>query len=231
MGLFKGFRARAQQKFERDLGANPDIAALGAIALHPFVNGSPRPKRSEFATTIRADSHRFTRDVRDVRTSEQLRELARPVVAAWARSAVIFGEGHYRKEFEGALTAASHIGPDGVPGRSRSLAEVLEEDEELRAEFEKLDEVMERRLADPRELARPSRKLAIARMDSARDAGIPEEDILQGEDGIAQLEAMVVGITPAERRIWLEGLHPPTRTLGLIAIEAVEADERAGYID
>jgi hypothetical protein len=76
--------------------------------------------------------------MREVKTGEQLRELARPIVSAWARSAVMHGEEHYRQEFQAALAGASVVGSDGLPGRSRSLAEVLEEDEDLRAQFDEM---------------------------------------------------------------------------------------------
>ena len=45
MGLFKGYRTRARQKFERELGATTEVAELGAIALHPFVMTSPNQQQ------------------------------------------------------------------------------------------------------------------------------------------------------------------------------------------
>jgi hypothetical protein len=232
LGLFKGHRARAREKWIRDIGAHPDVATLGAIALHPFVSGSPRPQHAEFRKSVRSDSYRFAREVRSVRSNKDLHDLARPLVKRWVEAASLLGEQHYRDEFLPVLNDALRAAEPGAasPDRpAKSVAELMKEDDELRAAFEAMDARIAESLNDPREMERPSRKLAQARMDAAAAAGVPEEDILQGEQALAQLEAMILRLTPQERRAWLGTLHPDARALGLVAIESIEADEEAGY--
>jgi fido (protein-threonine AMPylation protein) len=104
--LFKGQRARAQRRFERRFGVDAGVAALGAIALHPFVRGAPRPGNDGFLKLVRMDSYRFAFDLRRVKSGDELLALARATVQPWARAAEDLEEEHYRHEFFAALDAA-----------------------------------------------------------------------------------------------------------------------------
>ena len=110
MRLFSGHRARAQRKFERTFGVDTGVAALGAIALHPFVRGSPRPSNGEFMKVVRMGSYRFALDVRSVKSGDELLALARATVQPWARAAQDLGEEHCRREFFDALDTAGRAG-------------------------------------------------------------------------------------------------------------------------
>jgi hypothetical protein len=50
--LFWGQRARARKRFERTFGVDAGVAALGAIALHPFLRGAPRPNNDGFLKLV-----------------------------------------------------------------------------------------------------------------------------------------------------------------------------------
>ena len=202
MGLFRGHRARAQEKFERELGVGEGVAALGAIALHPFVMGSPQPKSTSFISTVRKDSHRFARDVRGVRSGDDLRELARANVASWASAARVAGEEHYASEFTIALANAGHAG-NGAAAMPVGGA------------------------ASSREMNPPSRLLAAERMASMSAKGVPKEEILENEQAITTLVVALAGRSPKERRAWFEGLSHHQKAIGQIVLASVEADERA----
>ncbi len=105
-----GHRARAQQRFERRFGVDAGVAALGAIALHPFVRGSPRHTNDQFLKVVRMGSYRFALDVRNVKSGDELLARARATVQPWARAAQDLGEEHYRREFFDALDAAGRAG-------------------------------------------------------------------------------------------------------------------------
>ena len=106
MRLLGGYRQRAQRRFERRFGVEAGVGALGAIALHPFVRGSPRPADGQFEKVVRMGSYRFALEVRSVTSGEELLALARATVQPWARAAGDLGEEHYRREFIDALDAA-----------------------------------------------------------------------------------------------------------------------------
>jgi len=108
--LFRGQRARAQRRFERRFGVDAGVAALGAIALHPFVGGAPRPGNDWFLKLVRMGSYRFALDLRRVKSGDELLALARTTVQPWARAAEDLGEEHYRREFFDALDAAGREG-------------------------------------------------------------------------------------------------------------------------
>lgn len=110
MGLFKGFRARTQAKFERELGATPDVAALGALAMHPFVGGSPRPESRELTKLVSSESREFASAARTVKTADELLAVARPYVQRWHWAARHFQDDHYVEMFAEAL---SEVGRDG----------------------------------------------------------------------------------------------------------------------
>jgi hypothetical protein len=110
LSLFKGFRASAQESFERELGADASSAALAAIAMHPFVRGSPRPKSTDYIKLVRQESRTFTAKTREVRSSEELLALARSFVGRWYLAAQSVGEERYVKEFGDALRATARPG-------------------------------------------------------------------------------------------------------------------------
>ena len=127
---FTRSRAGARRKYERKLGAPAGVAALAAIALHPFVRSSPKPMSGEFTKLVRAQSSEFARRARGVKTADELLKTARPVVEHWHLAACAYGEGHDAGELAELLdlTAAQ-----GEP-RSRTLGhqvhdvEVFEDD-------------------------------------------------------------------------------------------------------
>jgi hypothetical protein len=110
MVLFKGFRARAEQKFEDDLGAEPPVVALAALALHPFTAGSAVPKNRELTKLVRSGSSQFARTVRAVRTPDELLALARATVQPWHWAARQVEDKHYAKVFGDALDATAKDG-------------------------------------------------------------------------------------------------------------------------
>lgn len=110
MRLFRGHRARARQRFERRFGVDAGVAALGTIALHPFVRGSPPPRNGEFLKLVRMGSYRFALEVRSVTSGAELLALARATVQPWGRAAEDLGEEYYRREFFEALDAAGRAG-------------------------------------------------------------------------------------------------------------------------
>ena len=136
-----GLRPRAQEQFESDYGVDDGTAALAAMALHPFVTGSPQPANSTFTKTIRKDSRRFASRSRTVASGDELRALARATVQPWARTARHLGEEHYAREFLEALDEAGRPGESEfdvfgsafMPLRSDPRPEMAPADDGLRA--------------------------------------------------------------------------------------------------
>ena len=69
MGLFKSFRRDAQRHFESK-GLSKADARLAALALHPFVLTSPKPRSAGFDKQVRSESFDFARRTRDASANE-----------------------------------------------------------------------------------------------------------------------------------------------------------------
>jgi hypothetical protein len=124
VGLFWGQRARAQKRFERRFGVDAGVAALGAIALHPFVRGSPRPDNGAFRKLVRMDSYRFALDLRRVKSGDELLALARATARVLrcprcGRARGGDGARHLRTRY-----LIARIGPccEAVPSRKCSMS-------------------------------------------------------------------------------------------------------------
>jgi hypothetical protein len=111
MRFFKGFRARAFDRFMRLEGCEPEVADLATVGIFPFENRHP-PATRRLERKVRSLSHEFNRHVWSITDPEALRVAARTAVKTYLKLAEEERDEYYRMSWMHALDAIARPGED-----------------------------------------------------------------------------------------------------------------------